>query len=94
MEVKYSHVGLLYPNWIITDLRFPNEANAIKDRGGITVRINRAEAYTSGSVKNLHSSETALDRYDFDYVIINSGTIEELQQKVLEIPALKTLLRR
>lgn len=33
--------GLLYPNWIITDTRFPNEAKAIKDRGGIVVRIER-----------------------------------------------------
>jgi hypothetical protein len=30
-----------YPNWIITDLRFENELKAIKDRGGITIRVNR-----------------------------------------------------
>lgn len=29
-----------YPNWIITDMRFPNELNAIKNHG-ITIRINR-----------------------------------------------------
>lgn len=29
------------PNWIITDLRFPNEYKAVKDRGGITIRVNR-----------------------------------------------------
>jgi len=28
-------------NWIITDVRFPNEAKAVKDRGGILIRINR-----------------------------------------------------
>ena len=28
-------------NWIITDVRFPNEAQAIKDRGGIVMRVNR-----------------------------------------------------
>jgi len=27
--------------WIITDVRFPNEAKAIKDRGGIVIRVNR-----------------------------------------------------
>lgn len=31
----------IYPNWIITDVRFPNEAQAIKDRGGIVIRVNR-----------------------------------------------------
>ena len=30
-----------YPNWIITDCRFPNEAKAIKDRDGISIRVNR-----------------------------------------------------
>jgi len=29
------------PNWIITDVEFPNQAKAIKDRGGILIRVNR-----------------------------------------------------
>lgn len=29
------------PNWIISDVRFKNEADAIKERGGIIIRINR-----------------------------------------------------
>ena len=31
----------VYPNWIVTDLRFKNELQAIKDRGGITIRVER-----------------------------------------------------
>ena len=31
----------IYPNWIITDMRFPNELEAVKSRGGITIRVNR-----------------------------------------------------
>lgn len=31
----------IYPNWIITDVRFPNEAKAIKDRNGLVIRVNR-----------------------------------------------------
>lgn len=30
-----------FPNWIITDLRFPNELRAIKKHDGITIRVNR-----------------------------------------------------
>ena len=30
-----------YPNWIITDMRFPNELEAVKSRGGISIRVNR-----------------------------------------------------
>lgn len=54
-------------NWIITDVRFPNEAKAIKDRGGIIIRIDRP------GVKpvNFHPSETALDQWEFDYKVGN-----------------------
>jgi penicillin V acylase-like amidase (Ntn superfamily) len=31
-----------YPNWIITDTRFPNELKTVKDKGGITIRVNRS----------------------------------------------------
>lgn len=31
----------VYPNWIITDMRFPNELEAVKSRGGITIRVDR-----------------------------------------------------
>ena len=67
--------------WIITDCRFPNEANAIKDRGGKIVRIVRPGV----SAVNAHPSETALDEWDFDHVIHNDGTLEELKTKALEI---------
>ena len=33
--------NMVAPNWIITDMRFPNELKAVKDRGGITIRVNR-----------------------------------------------------
>jgi hypothetical protein len=71
-----------YPNWIITDVRFPNELKAVEDRGGITIRIER---YSSNELGNLHPSETALDDATFDYVIYNTGTIEDLIEKVREI---------
>ena len=29
------------PNWIITDMRFLNELEAVKDKGGISIRVNR-----------------------------------------------------
>ena len=37
-----KHHGLLnYPNWILTDTRFPNELSAVKKAGGITIKITR-----------------------------------------------------
>lgn len=69
------------PNWIVTDIRMPNELEAIKKLGGIVIRVNRNTGYSDN-----HISETALDNCtDFDYVIDNNGTIEELIQKVIPI---------
>lgn len=65
-------------NWIISDCRFPNEAQAIKDRGGIIIRVLRP----GNDPANRHDSETALDTYDFDDTIYNDGTIEDLIPKV------------
>jgi hypothetical protein len=74
-------VGDGYPKWIITDTRFPNEAEAVKQKGGIVVRVNR------NGVKpvNSHPSEVGLDNWDFDHVIENNGSIEDLIEKVKAI---------
>ena len=69
-------------NWILSDTRFPNEAKAIKDRGGLLIKINRKGYENTGD----HASETALDSYtEFDYVIENDSTIEDLIEKVKNI---------
>lgn len=65
-------------NWIVTDCRFPNEAEAIKDRGGIIIRIDRPGV----EPVNAHPSETALDNWDFDYKIANVSDLASLKQTV------------
>jgi hypothetical protein len=69
------------PNWVITDTRFPNEADAIKHKGGILIRVERP------GVKpiNNHPSEVGLDDFKFDYVINNDGDLESLSNKVKDI---------
>lgn len=69
-----------YPNWIITDMRFPNELQAVKDRGGITIRVNRP-----GLVESNHLSETILDSATFDFVINNDKDIKHLINEVRKI---------
>lgn len=76
--------GDILPNWIITDMRFPNEMEAVKERKGITIRVSRTGIHTP-KVEDLHPSETSLDDAEFDYHIDNSGTIEDLIEKVIEI---------
>jgi hypothetical protein len=64
-------------NWIVPDVRYPNEAEAIKKDGGILIRVVRTY------YNDPHPTETALDDYnDWDHVINNNGTLDELSEKV------------
>lgn len=99
--MTYNDLTQDFPNWIITDVRFPNEAKAVKDRNGILIRVNRFKEYSNElycnggkqspdwngieEIESRHPSETALDNYKFDYVIDNNSTIEDLIIKVKEI---------
>lgn len=105
---KWSHVGRntcslspivpQQPNWIITDVRFPNEARAIRVKGGILIKVNRdrikildnmyihREEYNKLHNIIEHESETALDNYEnWDYVINNNDSIEGLIEQVKQI---------
>jgi len=65
-------------NCAITDLRFPNEAQAIKDLGGLLIRIDRPRA-----PKMNHPTESALDDWsDWDHVIENNGSLAEFEATV------------
>ena len=63
-----------WSNYIIADVRYPNEIKAIKERNGILLRIDR-----EGAGAGNHSSETALDDYkEWDVHIENNDSIEDL----------------
>jgi hypothetical protein len=70
-------------HWLITDIRFPNEYESVKDRNGIVIKVVRDIEIP----KYEHESETALDSYRFDYVIDNSKDINHL------ISEIETLLK-
>lgn len=67
-----------FSKWVITDTRFPNEAEAVKNKGGILVRVNR----NGTEPANSHPSEIALDKWEFDHIIENNGSIGDLIEKV------------
>ena len=71
---------------IISDCRFPNEAKAVKARGGIVIKVVRPDVKASDS----HQSETKIDEIDADYVLWNDTTLENL---VLNVDSLVRLLR-
>lgn len=81
----------VYPNWVITDVRFPNEYEAIKLRGGIIIRKFGAEEFSS-AIQNLHESETALDNYEADHELHYCEDIETLIEQIKEILIKKEIL--
>ena len=66
--------------WLITDVRFPNEYNAVKEWEGLKVKVIR-NVEDSG---DKHASETSLENFEFDYVIDNGGTLTDLVINVEE----------
>lgn len=77
--------------WLITDVRFPQEVSAIKKRDGIVIRVIRKTTET----RDAHISETALDDYnEFDFVIMNDGDLRDLEIKVRDILVFMGLLEK
>lgn len=66
---------------VVSDMRFMNEANTVRALGGEAWRIARPGV---GAV-NEHTSETALDEYEFDRYVINDGSVEDLRKKVVRL---------
>lgn len=61
---------------VITDCRFCNEVEAVKTNGGVVVRVERPGVGPA----NEHLSENELGPDDCDLRILNSGTLEDLEQ--------------
>lgn len=74
--------------WLIIadDVRFPNEVEAIRSRGGIIVRVDRPGCGPDG-----HDSERP-DLLHTDLVVTNDGTLDDLRAwvpRVLEAAGVK-----
>lgn len=68
-------------DWVVSDCRFSNEVEAIREWGGKLVRIDRpgGERIATGQ----HASEIALENWGpWDYAIANTGTLDDLHTKV------------
>ena len=86
---------------VVTDVRFQNEIKYIQDNGGIIIRVKRGDEpvwyddlskLTNTKDKEIymgqygiHQSEWDWIGSDFDYVIENDGTIDDLGNKVNQV---------
>jgi hypothetical protein len=75
---------------VIADTRFENEIKIIREMGGSILLVKRGQDpdwftdYVEGNVvpKNVHSSEYAWAKSEYDHLITNDGTLEDLHSKI------------
>ncbi|MCC2547576.1 hypothetical protein LJY25_14055 [Hymenobacter sp. BT175] len=75
---------------IVPDVRFPNEAQPILDRGGVMLRVegDPLKQQGDGTRDDNHPSETVMDTYEqFAALLHNTGTYAELEAQVRELLA-------
>lgn len=66
---------------VVPDVRFRNEAEAIRSAGGKLIRIMRP-----GHTGDLHVSERDLDGFeDWDAIVDNNGTLIELESEIVTL---------
>lgn len=86
-EQMEAALDWMYPDAdcvVITDARYPNEAERVKALGGVVWEVLRPGVTSDG-----HISEKPLPPYLIDYKIINDGDLDVLEGRVLT--ALETL---
>lgn len=66
---------------VITDVRFPHEAEMLRELNALLIKIERPDLNTDNKMYE-HSSETSIDKITSDITIMNDSTIEELHQKM------------
>lgn len=89
--VKQKLLQDINAKWIIPDTRFENEINMLHSVGGKVWRIKRGEdpewfdAYRHHNIEpeDVHPSEYKWVRSEFDQVIENEGTLEDLRSLIL-----------
>jgi len=75
------------PCCIFDDVRFPNEANAIRSRGGVVIKlVGDPSGIRAASTRDRnHESETAMDDYPCDLELYTlDSTVEETHKKIVD----------
>ncbi len=75
---KVNHAPVNCCGIVATDVRFQNEANAIRQLGGMMWRVERPDLKSDDA----HASETELSKVRVDDCFVNDGSVEQLTNKI------------
>lgn len=80
-NVWIEAIDLDHPDnkYAVSDVRFPNEAEYLRSKGGAVIRIER-----SGSGLSTEHSSEAME-FEADYTVYNNGTMTELRNQLAEV---------
>lgn len=82
LRIGMAKAGAAGGPCVFTDVRYRNEAEAIRAAGGVIVRVDRpSRPYAEHSLAR-HVSETELADYRQDFTVLNDGTLTQLHVKV------------
>lgn len=65
---------------VVADVRFDNEAELVRSLGGVVVEVVRPDLSTN---TDTHASEAGVDASLIDLVLLNSGTAEDMQRRLV-----------
>ena len=75
-KIRNTHIDF---DVVVTDVRFQHEFDAIRSMGGIMIKLERD---CSEENTFIHNSENGLDGWDV--IINNDGSINQLENRILE----------
>lgn len=65
---------------IVTDLRFPNEAEWVRSSGGTVIKIERSGEFVDTTGGDGHESESFIEQLDADFTVYNNGDLNKLRE--------------
>lgn len=82
-----------YTDWVIPDVRFPNEIEMIRNQGGVVIEVQRGEMpewvdeYKTKGVEpeDIHPSEWQWLNGTIDLIIANNGSLDNLKNQALNL---------
>jgi hypothetical protein len=77
-EREMYSLGMHSNNFVFSDVRFENEADFIRRKGGLIIHVRSDIA----PAVEAHVSEKGIATRLADYIVVNNGTIEDLRTKI------------
>lgn len=69
---------------VVTDCRFPNEAEFVRDHGGVVWQVVRLGLTHSNTPEGKHASVTTGLELNPERTLLNDGTLQQLRDRTLE----------